>query len=76
MNKIACPRDCPNRRVTADYNCHSHCIRYLLFQRKHKKELEEKLKLAKLNESLYESKRVIRARAVIRAKNAQKRRDY
>lgn len=25
----SCCKDCPERNVTADYNCHMHCQRYI-----------------------------------------------
>ena len=25
-------KDCKDRKVTADYNCHSHCDKYLAYQ--------------------------------------------
>ena len=32
MNDYRCPKNCPERLVTADFNCHSNCIRHKLFQ--------------------------------------------
>lgn len=26
-------KDCPERKVTEDYNCHSHCEKYLEFRK-------------------------------------------
>lgn len=35
---ISCCKDCKDRKVTADYNCHSHCERYLAETIAHEKE--------------------------------------
>ena len=44
-------RDCPNRKVTADYNCHSHCKEYLLYREQQDKIIEQKI--AKVYEDGY-----------------------
>ena len=31
-NKCCC-KDCPNRHVTIEYNCHDHCEKYLMFKK-------------------------------------------
>lgn len=31
-NKCRC-KDCPNRHVTLDYNCHDHCEQYLSYKK-------------------------------------------
>lgn len=37
-------KDCKDRKVTSDYNCHTHCEKYLAYQAYRKSVCEERAK--------------------------------
>lgn len=60
MNKYICPKDCPDRKVTADYNCHSHCERHLKFQIQQRLRRKIGYKLNQQKQAEYDAKHKVR----------------
>lgn len=58
--KYICPKDCPDRKVTADYNCHSHCERHLKFQIQQRLKRKIKGKLAEHKQAEWDAKHKVR----------------
>lgn len=59
-------KDCPDRKVTEDYNCHSHCEGYLLYKEKHEEYVREQQLEAELNS--YSVEKDIRIRKALGGK--------
>ena len=55
-NILECCRDCPNRKVTAEYNCHSHCQKYIKARLKRKLLVLKHMREHAIDDTLMESK--------------------
>lgn len=53
-------KDCPDRKVTDDYNCHSVCEKYIGFQKYRNEVNEQKAKENRLN--WLDHKRIVQGR--------------
>ena len=73
LNQWICPPDCPDRKVTADYNCHSHCERFLKFQIQQRLRREIGYKLNQQKQAEWDAKHKIRAIAMRNDRNDRNR---
>lgn len=59
MNISPC-KDCKDRNVTANYNCHSHCEKYKEYSNQMGTVRKQRLKTVDEEQALYESRRAVR----------------
>lgn len=71
--KYNCPKDCPDRKVTADYNCHSHCERHLKYQVQQKLKRKIRFKCYDLQQAEFEAKRRVKTIAIRHERNDRNR---
>jgi hypothetical protein len=64
----SCCKDCPERIVTEDYNCHMHCQRYI------KKRIKDELRYRKVMRYKDQNNFMYEMKSVIRKKEMQKQR--
>ena len=71
--KYVCPKDCPDRKVTADYNCHSHCERHLRYQLTQRLKRKIRFKLYEQLQAEYDAKHNVRKIALRYERNDRAR---
>lgn len=76
MNDFRCPKNCPERLVTADYNCHSNCIRHKLFQAQNEQIRRNRAKYNEDAAALWEATEAMRKKAKSKERINKTRRDY
>lgn len=74
MNKYICPKDCPDRKVTADYNCHSHCEIYRKFNNRQKLIRAMRFRLFEQTQARFEVKEKVNKIALKHEKRDRERR--